>query len=261
MRTDPTGSDVTTDSAATTYGVVELRQYTLHPAQRDSLIELFDREFVETQEAVGMAVIGQFRDLDDPDRFVWLRGFVDMPSRAAGLAAFYGGPVWAAHRDAANATMIDSGNVLLLRPYPPGSRVDHQPDDRPVSGASDDRPGLVVATIYYLIDAATTTFPEFFDRAMQPIVSSSGITVGARYVTESTPNNFPPLPVREDEHVFAWTTSFADAAEHAHLMAALESRPTWHETIASTLHRSLTRAPEVLRLVPTARSLVYHQGD
>ena len=53
-----------------------------HPGQRDVLIELFDWEFIETQEAVGMKVIGQFRDLDDPDRFVWLRGYQDMPSRA-----------------------------------------------------------------------------------------------------------------------------------------------------------------------------------
>jgi hypothetical protein len=58
--------------------VVELRQYTLRPGQRDVLVELFDREFVESQEAVGMELIGQFRDLDRPDRFVWLRGFPDM---------------------------------------------------------------------------------------------------------------------------------------------------------------------------------------
>ena len=38
--------------------IVELRQYTLHPGQRDVLIELFDRELVESQEAVGMAILG-----------------------------------------------------------------------------------------------------------------------------------------------------------------------------------------------------------
>lgn len=58
--------------------VVELRQYTLHPGGRDVLIDLFEREFVETQEAVGMRVIGQFRDEADPNRFVWLRGFPDL---------------------------------------------------------------------------------------------------------------------------------------------------------------------------------------
>src|SRR6266849_8903181 len=72
--------------------IVERRQYTLHPGKRDVLIELFDREFVESQEALGMKVIGQFRALDDPDRFIWLRGFTDMPSRARALEAFYDGP-------------------------------------------------------------------------------------------------------------------------------------------------------------------------
>ena len=85
------------------------------------LIELFDRELVETQEAAGMKVIGQFRDLEDPDKFVWVRGFPDMESRAQSLAAFYGGPAWKAHSVAANATMIDSDNVLLLRPARAGS--------------------------------------------------------------------------------------------------------------------------------------------
>ncbi len=68
--------------------IVELRQYVLRPGQRDVLIEPFDAELVETQEDVGMKVIGQFRDLDDPNGFVWLRGFPDMAARTRSLAAF-----------------------------------------------------------------------------------------------------------------------------------------------------------------------------
>ncbi len=63
--------------------IVELRQYTLREGRRDELIDLFDREFVETQEQLGIAVLGQFRDLDRPDRFVWLTRSplrVDVPS-------------------------------------------------------------------------------------------------------------------------------------------------------------------------------------
>src|SRR6185436_13794382 len=83
--------------------IVELRQYTLYPGRRAALVALFDRELVETQEAVGMRVIGQFCDLNDPHRFVWFRGFADMPARKQALTDFYTGPVWKAHRDAANA--------------------------------------------------------------------------------------------------------------------------------------------------------------
>jgi hypothetical protein len=41
-----------------TTSVVEFRRYRLRPGARERLIDLFDREFVETQEAVGMKVIG-----------------------------------------------------------------------------------------------------------------------------------------------------------------------------------------------------------
>ena len=37
--------------------IVELRQYRLWPGRRDVLIDLFDREFVESQEADGMQVL------------------------------------------------------------------------------------------------------------------------------------------------------------------------------------------------------------
>src|SRR2546421_11181848 len=85
------------------YPVVELRQYTLRPGQREVLIDLFDRELVESQEAAGMAIVGQFRDLDDPDRFVWIRGFSSMPARARALASFYGGPPLEGHTAPAHA--------------------------------------------------------------------------------------------------------------------------------------------------------------
>jgi len=65
-------------AAEPTCAVVELRQYTLHPGQRDTLVSLFEREFVDPLEAAGMTVMGQFHDLDRPDRFVWMRGFSDM---------------------------------------------------------------------------------------------------------------------------------------------------------------------------------------
>ncbi|MGA8476024.1 MAG: NIPSNAP family protein [Candidatus Cybelea sp.] len=96
--------------------IVELRNYTLQRGRRDELVALFEREFLETQEAAGMTLIGHFTVLGDANRFVWLRGFAEVQTRAASLAAFYEGPVWTKHRNAANAMIVDSDNVLLLRP-------------------------------------------------------------------------------------------------------------------------------------------------
>ncbi len=61
------------------------------------------------------ACSGQFADLDDPDRFVWIRGFDDMAAREKTLSEFYFGPVWQAHRDEANPMLVDNDNVLLMR--------------------------------------------------------------------------------------------------------------------------------------------------
>ncbi|HYD04965.1 MAG TPA: hypothetical protein VEC60_04530, partial [Reyranella sp.] len=48
--------------------VVEYRRYRCVPGRGDELMALFERELLESQEAHGAVVIGQFRDLDEPDR-------------------------------------------------------------------------------------------------------------------------------------------------------------------------------------------------
>lgn len=238
--------------------IVELRQYTLHPGQRDVLIELFDRAFIESQEALGMKVIGQFRDLDDPNRFVWLRGFSDMLSRAEALQTFYfEGPVWQEHREAANATMIDSDNVLLLRPARPASGFFLDPRDRPPPGAEEIPPGLVVATILSFDAPVEADFPDFFEAALAPVLTESGASILASFVTEGSANNFPALPVREGEQVFVWFSRFRNQAAYDEYVAALARSQVWQDTLWEPVARHLKAAPVVLRLSPTARSLLH----
>src|SRR6266581_9178594 len=157
--------------------IVELRQYTLHPGKRHVLIDLFDREFIEPQEALGMKIIGQFRDVDNRNRFVWLRGFRDMASRAQALEDFYGGPVWKTHREAANATMIDSDNVLLLHPAKPTSAFWFGNKERPRAGANEARSELIVVTIYHFDAPVDAGFVEFFEKTVKPVVADAGASV------------------------------------------------------------------------------------
>jgi hypothetical protein len=236
--------------------IVELRQYTLHPGKRDVLIELFDREFVESQEALGMKIIGQFRDLDNPNRFVWLRGFRDMPSRAQALKDFYGGPVWKAHREAANATMIDSDNVLLLHLANPTWGFFLESKTRPPAGSNETRSELIVAAIYYFDAPVDAPFVQFFEKTVKPAVIGSVATVLAYFVTEDSENTFPALPVREGENVFAWFARFNDAAAYERHIAALTQYPRWRDQISKELSRHLKREPEILKLSPTTRSLL-----
>jgi NIPSNAP len=245
-----------TTSARTCCPVVELRQYALVPNGRETLIALFEREFIETQEATGMTIIGTFRDLNNPDRFVWLRGFSNMPARAKALEEFYGGPVWKAHRDAANATMIDSDNVLLLRPARSGSGFSLADVTRAPHGSIATAKGMLVATIYHLAGATGSDFGAFFEHELRPIVEQTGASIVASFVTENHPNTFPRLPVRENANVFVWFSLFPNRAawdEHANAFADLIRE----KQFAGRLSRLIKEQPEVLLLAPTARSLFH----
>ena len=203
--------------------VFELRNYLLHPGQRDTLIALFEREFIESQEAVGAHVLGTFRAPDSPDHFVWLRSFQDMDTRAAALNAFYTGPVWRAHSAAANATMIDSDNVHLLRNAGTTLRI---PVARAPIGATALSPRMYVADIYSLREGGDALASH---AAQDP-------QVVATFATENTPNNFPALPVRE-EIVFVALRCFG--------------RVDWPAPIPG-----MPAPQQTLRLQPTARSLL-----
>jgi hypothetical protein len=235
--------------------IVELRQYTLHPGKRHVLIDLFDREFIEPQEALGMKVIGQFRDVNNRNRFVWLRGFRDMASRAQALQDFYGDPVWKTHREAANATMVDSDNVLLLRPALPSSGFSFDDRHHPRASRAKAMPNeLVVATIYYFDAPPDASFVNFFEQTLKQTVTDTGASPLACFVTEDSENTFPALPVREGENVFVWFSRFNDPAAYELHVTALARSSRWHGEISKELVRRLKRAPEVLKLSPTARS-------
>ena len=242
-------------SVQTCCPVVELRQYTLVPGGRETLISLFEREFIETQEATGIKVIGQFRDLNNPNRFVWLRGFSDMNSRAMQLQDFYEGPVWKAHRDAANATMIDSDNVLLLRPASPTSGFQLENARRAPRGSTSEREGLLVATIYHLSNTKTVDFASFFERELKPEFAKLAVSVVASFVTETHPNTFPRLPVREDANVFVWFSQFPNREAYEESAAAVAA--SRRQSAVGTKLTELTRGePEVLLLSPASRSLL-----
>jgi quinol monooxygenase YgiN len=233
--------------------VLELRQYTLHPEKRDVLIDLFDRYFVEGQEEQGMRIIGQFRSLDHRDRFVWLRSFADMPTRQAALNGFYFGPIWQAHREAANATMVDSDNVLLLRPVRPDTAFAAIDRPRAPVGASGPGNGFVVGSIVYLRPSTPGKFEDFFEQELKPQLQKAGGSIVAELVTERSANNFPRLPVREDANVFVWFMVFKDAAAYDRHRRALDDSSQWRE-LAGKLSLWSYQPIETLRLQPTARS-------
>ena len=147
-----------------------------------------------------MTIVGQFRNLDEPDEFVWVRSFPDMPTRQAALTAFYTGPAWKAHSAQANATMDSVDNVLLLRPvipFPPGSR----------SGPA----GFVLAVL---------------DPRVRP-TEPSALDIVASLAPCDAENTFPALPVRTDIRPHAWFGRFPSLSAMDAWLATAEPGPTY----------------------------------
>src|SRR5205085_9497784 len=128
------------------------------------------------------------------------------------------GPVWARHRDAANATMIDSDDVLLLKPAPSS-----EPDWNPGRA-----PGLVEIAVF-----------EHGHDGPPAAAHDAGASPIALLVTEPTPNGFPALPVREGESVVVTVLGFEDEAHHQLYRDAIGAQD---------------REVQLLRLTPTAGS-------
>ena len=144
-----------------------------------------------------------------------------MSSRARALQEFYGGPVWKAYREAANATMVDSSNVLLLHPASATTGFSLENEERPAPGSNGVRKELIVATIYYLDVPVSADFVEFFEQTLKPLIAGAGASVLAYFAGENSENTFPALPVREGENVFVWFSRFNDPAAYELHLAAL----------------------------------------
>ena len=257
-----------TRSALLASPVVELRQYTLKPGKRDTLIDIFDTHLIAGQEDAGMTIIGQFRDLDRPDMFVWMRGFDGMEARKDALAAFYEGPVWGAHSKAANATMIDSDDVLQLKPAWPGAGFDLSGLQRPALASPDNRDpglekssgdsrlkGIVVIQILHLRRGTEAGFAKNFEAVAVPVLKALGAKLLAAFVTEHAENSFPRLPVRSAENVFISVTGFDNVEAHARHEAALANAPKWQAFQQAALS-AIAKPTETLRLSATSQSLL-----
>ena len=235
--------------------VLELRQYTLYPGRREELVDLFDPYLVEPQEESGLHVIGQFTDSGRPDRFVWFRGYRDMDARLKGLSDFYlHSDAWAAHRDAANATMIDSDNVLLLRTVVGCEHLCDAVQLRPALGESPaTATDMYAVSIHYLLVEYAADAVAFWLDAIRPSMQAAGVRLVAVLHSAHIENNFPRLPVRADVEALVVVSRHASGDDLRTATRRLESDESFAES-GRKLAELEQHPRELLVLEPTARS-------
>ena len=98
--------------------IVEVRSYRIKPRQRAEFIQFFEERCVPALRAQGMKVLGPFLDLENPNKFVWLRSFPSLAERERMREAFYEGPVWKNELEAIAMPMLESYDVTLCETTP-----------------------------------------------------------------------------------------------------------------------------------------------
>ena len=101
-----------------------------------------------------------------------------------------------------NGLMVDSDNVLLLRPLTPERGVIILPAVHPVQEDKGAQ-GVIVAQIFPITADSTDAFAQQAEPAFAGYREIGAREAGV-LVTLDAPNNFPQLPVRTDGPYLVW---------------------------------------------------------
>jgi heme-degrading monooxygenase HmoA len=98
--------------------IVEVRSYRIKPGRREEFIEFFASRSIPALRAHGMKVLGPLLDIENPNKFVWLRMFPSLEAREQMRDAFYGGELWKNELEAIAMPMLESYDVILCETSP-----------------------------------------------------------------------------------------------------------------------------------------------
>jgi hypothetical protein len=98
--------------------LVELRQYRMHPGQRDNWVRFMNEVIVPFQKSKGMKVLGMWVAEEDPDLFVWMREFESEEERVRQYEEVYQSDYWKTEVGPKAVTMNDREKMVITRLIP-----------------------------------------------------------------------------------------------------------------------------------------------
>ena len=101
----------------------ELRIYECHPGQRDAWVQYMEDEIIPFQVSKGMVIVGSFVDEQDPNRYVWMRRFVDEEERVRLYAAVYQSDHWKNNLAPRTPSMLNRETIQVMRLNPTAKSV------------------------------------------------------------------------------------------------------------------------------------------
>ncbi len=93
--------------------IVEVRSYRIKPGKRHEFIEFFLTRAVPALRAHGMKILGPLLDLENPNKFVWLRSFPSLEERERMRDSFYEGDLWKNELESIAMPLLESYDVIL----------------------------------------------------------------------------------------------------------------------------------------------------
>jgi hypothetical protein len=192
--------------------VLELRNYLLKSEVLEHFIDYFEQHFISSQEKLNMRVLGQFRLLGQPNRFVWLRGFSDMQTRHDSLREFYGGPIWNKYGPTANDMMLEWHNVHLLRPVRNYANLTWGSSAQTLTALTTGKfsrdAGLIVIDIFQAKPGRREALVDNVQSRLVPVYQKLHIQMHGMFVAEMSENKFTRLPVIQNENELVVITAY-----------------------------------------------------
>jgi hypothetical protein len=93
--------------------IVEVRSYRITPGKRDEFVQIFKQRSIRALQDHGMKIVGPLIDLENPNKFIFLRGFPSMEDLPRMKDKFYGGKLWKEELEQILMPMIESYDVVL----------------------------------------------------------------------------------------------------------------------------------------------------
>lgn len=223
--------------------VIELRNYLLRPNAYDRFRALFNDKFVQPMYALGGFTVGQYQIQNEPDHFVWIRGFENMKTRVDFLNAFYyRDPIWRQYRAEANSMIVNNDNVYLLRPLTESGAIE----------AETLRKGQIVVVDFFVCNSTRDKVIDLFRKDYLTFLKRTGISDVSLWVSEMVENDFPALPVFQDKNLLVMMTRYNSESDYRQKSNRMRTLPIKLENSMQEL--ITTRSKWILRLAAERRA-------